>query len=1040
MRPFAVCLWVVAWSIAGTAAPSITGLDWNPIDAGGPYFPLTITGAGFVNGSIAYWGQTTLTTTHVNSTQLIAEISPDLRLIAGNYFLTVANPDGSVSKQYAITVSPVANSVSPGAVVAGSKALTVTIKGIGFQSRLVAQISTSTGTLNLTTTLVDSATLTAVIPASALADARTASIQVIDPLYGGSSGTVPFAVHGSPVISTATPNPIDAGGGYFLLNVTGSGFAPGVVVDWANGVGLSTNYMSPTQVQAAITPELRTLAGAFPLTVVDPATGAASGIYSLIVAPVLFGVSPSAAATGSPAATITASGAGFTSSTTLSMTVAGKVTPLATTYVSANTLTGVIPANALASSGSLSIQVNDAAGGGHSLAVTFPVSPSIPVVTGLAPSGAMAGAAAFSMTVTGSAFASGAVVLWNGTPLATTFGSASQLTAAVPAALLQIAGTVSVAVSNAGGVPSAAATFTIHSPPPVLSAIAPSAAIAGSAAFTLTVTATNCGTGCVAQWNGSPLATSPVSSSQVAAVVPASLVAYAGTASIRLVNSDGAASSAATFLIDPPAATLTIVTPNPFTAGTAPVALTVNGINFAAGATVLWNGSPLATTFVSTTQLTATVAANQFSGLLSAAVSVSNPGGAVSNNITVTIAAPRPTIALISPASVAAGGGSFLLTLTGQNFAVNCVVRWNGTPLYTTLNSSTQASANVTADLIASPGTANITLANPSGLESSASTLTISTPAPSIDSISPSSAAAGVPGMTLTIMGGSFLAASKVLWNGSALATTFVSGTQLKADVPALLLAAPGLVSVAVSSPGVTPANAAVFTIGDPAPTTTTAGIANVASSQSAIAPGSLISIYGVNLAPSAAAAISLPLPLSLNGTSVTINGIDAPLEFVSGGQINAQVPFEVAPGSTSLSIRAGALKSSPVSFAVQAVAPGVLPVVQNCLDGSVNSAQSPVQVGQFITLWVTGQGPIDTPIATGEAAPADPIALPLAAIRAQIGGQDAQVVFAGMAPGLAGLMQVNLVVPTTAAGQQPVVVKVGEVVSNQVMISVAGQ
>ncbi len=1040
MRPFAVCLWVVAWSIAGTAAPSITGLDWNPIDAGGPYFPLTITGTGFVNGSIAYWGQTILSTTHVSSTQLIAQISPDLRLIAGNYFLTVANPNGSVSNQYAITVSPVASAVDPRAAVAGSRALTVTIKGIGFQSRLVAQISASTGKMNLTTTLVDSATLTAVIPASALVDPRTASIQVVDPLYGGASGTVLFEVHASPVLSSATPNPIDAGGGYFLLNVTGSGFAPGVVVNWTNGVALGTNCLSPTQVQAAITPELRTLAGAFPLTVSDPATGATSGAYSLIVAPVLFDVSPAAAATGSPAVTITATGAGFTNSTTLSMALAGKVTPLATTYVGASKLTGVVPASALASSASLSIQVNDAAGGGHSLPVPFPVSPSIPVVTGLAPSGVMAGASGFSLTVTGSSFGSGAVVLWNGTPLTTSFVSASQLTAAAPAALLQTAGAVSVVVSNVGGVQSGAATFTIHSPPPVLSAVAPSAAIAGSAAFTLIVTATNCGSGCVAQWNGVPLATSAVSSSQVAVAVPASLVAYSGTASIRLVNADGASSNIVTFVINPPAATVTIVTPNSFTAGTAPVALTVNGINFAAGATVLWNGSPLATTFVSTTQLTATLPVSLFSGLLSAAVSVSNPGGAVSNSLTVTITAPRPTIALISPASVTAGGGSFLLTLTGQNFAVNCVVRWNGTPLYTTLSNSTQASANVTADLIASSGAANITVANPSGLESSAAALAISTPSPSIDSISPSSAASGVPGMTLTITGGSFLAASKVLWNGSALATTFVSGTQLKADVPAVLLAAPGLVSVAVSNPGVASANAAVFTIGDPVPTTTTAGIVNAGSLQGAIAPGSLISIYGVNLAPSAAAAVSLPLPLSLNGTSVIINGIAAPLVFVSGGQINAQAPFEVAPGNASLSIRAGDLKSAPVSFAVESVAPGVLPVVQNCLDGSVNSAQSPVQVGQFITLWVTGQGSVDSPIATGEAAPADPIALPLADVRAQIGGQDAQVVFAGMAPGLAGLMQVNLAIPTTAAGQQPVVVTVGGVASNQVLISVAGR
>jgi uncharacterized protein (TIGR03437 family) len=215
----------------------------------------------------------------------------------------------------------------------------------------------------------------------------------------------------------------------------------------------------------------------------------------------------------------------------------------------------------------------------------------------------------------------------------------------------------------------------------------------------------------------------------------------------------------------------------------------------------------------------------------------------------------------------------------------------------------------------------------------------------------------------------------------------------------------------------------------------------NAASSLPAIAPGSLISIYGVNLASATAAAPSLPLPTALNGTSVSINGIDAPLLFASAGQINAQVPFEVQPGSATLQIQVGTLQGAPVAFKVQPIAPGVLSVIQNAADGTVNSPQTPVQPGQYVTVYVTGQGAVDPAVPTGAAAPAGPFALPLATVQTQIGGQDATVTFAGLAPELAGLMQVNLLLPALPPGDQPLVVTVGGVPSNTVTLSVgAGQ
>lgn len=1048
MRSPKVWLWLALLPAFGGAAPSITSLSYdssrpsaNVINAGSWQFTLYISGSGFTLGSYARWGSTILSTEFSSSVLLKATVTPDLRATSGNYPVTVMNPDTSLSNAFPMVVSPVLQWVTPNTAAVGI-ATPIQVGGSGFTNGLAVKFQASPGSaaVLLPATVTSNTTLAAVIPASAVTSAQTAYIWIVntaaDPSGGNiSADSVPIYVHTPASVSGASPNPIDAGGGGFTLDVTGSGFSPASVVNWA-GAPLSTVYLSPTELHATITPDLRPLAGAFPLTVSDSSTGATSGGYSEIVSPVLFAIGPASAAGGAGSVTITATGVGFTANTGLTITAAGQATRLATTYVNSTTLTAMIPASALRTAGNLLVQAVDASGG-HSLTQTFTVTQAAASIASLAPSAATAGAPGFTLTVNGSNFVPGAAVQWNSAALATTFVSSSQLAAAVPASLVQAAGTASVTVVVSGAPVSTAVSFTINPPPPTISAIAPQSAFAGGPAFTLTVTGTNCGSGCTVQWNGQPLATTLANGGQAAASVPAGLIASAGTASIRLAAPGGAVSNTANFLINPPAPTLISISPSSVTSGSASASLSVTGLNFVPGAVVLWNGTPLATAFASATLLTATVSGSLIGGL-SGTVTVTNPGGAVSNGVTVNIAAPQPAITSIAPSSAAAGAGPLTIAVTGQNFAVNCVVRWNGTPLYTTLVSATEADATVPADLLANAGPATVTVANPSGLESRAASFTVVTPVPVISGIDPASAAAGAPGISLAVSGSNFLAASKVLWNATPLATTFVDRTRLKADVPAALLSAPGMASVTVASPGVTPAGAVVFTVGTPVPLTTSAGIVSAANGAAAIAPGSLISIYGANLAPANAAARSLPLPASLAGTSVTINGMAAPVLFVSAGQINVQVPYEVPPGAADLTIQSGSLASAPVGFTVQAVAPSILPVVQDAVTGALISPDAPALAGQYLTVYVTGQGAVNPPVATGAAAPGDPFALPVAAVGVTIGGGDAIVSFAGMAPGLAGLLQINLQVPALGAGNQPLVVTVGGVASNPVMVPIA--
>jgi hypothetical protein len=103
------------------------------------------------------------------------------------------------------------------------------------------------------------------------------------------------------------------------------------------------------------------------------------------------------------------------------------------------------------------------------------------------------------LNVTGTNFVSGATVQWNGTVLTTTYGSATQLTAPVPANLIATAGTASVTVTEPAGT-SPASTFTITT-------LAPTSATAGGAGFTLTVTGTNFASGATVKWNSTALTT-----------------------------------------------------------------------------------------------------------------------------------------------------------------------------------------------------------------------------------------------------------------------------------------------------------------------------------------------------------------------------------------------------------------------------------------------------------------------------------------------------------------------------------------------------
>jgi uncharacterized protein (TIGR03437 family) len=212
---------------------------------------------------------------------------------------------------------------------------------------------------------------------------------------------------------------------------------------------------------------------------------------------------------------------------------------------------------------------------------------------------------------------------------------------------------------------------------------------------------------------------------------------------------------------------------------------------------------------------------------------------------------------------------------------------------------------------------------------------------------------------------------------------------------------------------------------------------------QASVAPGSAIAIYGKNLSTSTAAATSPPLPAQLGTTSVTINGVAAPLYYVSPNQINAQVPFEVAAGEAVVLVTSNAIASPGAAVNITPVAPGITEdpaghaVVVNT-DGSVNGPANPAKPGQLVTAYGTGQGPLNMPVATGAAAPSNPLATTVSPTTVTVGGVPVTVQFNGLTPTAVGLWQLNFAVPNLPPGNYPLVATVGGVSSLAATISVS--
>lgn len=217
------------------------------------------------------------------------------------------------------------------------------------------------------------------------------------------------------------------------------------------------------------------------------------------------------------------------------------------------------------------------------------------------------------------------------------------------------------------------------------------------------------------------------------------------------------------------------------------------------------------------------------------------------------------------------------------------------------------------------------------------------------------------------------------------------------------------------------------------------------------LSPGSIISLFGLNLGNGTASAPSLPLSTTLSGATAIIAGTSMPLIFGSSGQINAVVPSGININTNhQILVQRDSSFSIPILVDVGPANPGVFPyplpndppnqgAVVNAVTYAVAQPGTPVTAGDVVAIFSTGLGAVNQSVPDGTASPSSPLATTVGTTTVTIGGKPAQVSFSGLSPGFVGLYQIDAVVPAgvTPGDQAPLIVSVAGQTSPAVTIAV---
>ena len=351
------------------------------------------------------------------------------------------------------------------------------------------------------------------------------------------------------------------------------------------------------------------------------------------VGPRIASIAPASAGKDAPPFDLALQGSGFETSSTI-LIDAQAVT---TSFINPTQLVGRVPASVTASSGSHPVQVRNE-GGNQSNSAILTIVPPPPVLRSITPRFVTAGSGTLTIFLTGLNFSPGATASIDEIPIATTFVSAFELRATVPASFTAATGSRAIIVRNSDGKQSAPVTLEIVPPATVITSISPANAVAGGSSFEMLVRGSNFKNNAVVLFGDADLATTFRTQSELVALVPASLITAPGVHAVSVRNSGEPQSNEAVFQVFPDAPLIASLDPPSVIEGSGEVTVMIAGQKFQPGAVVriieaTRRGAALGTTFVSPAALQARVPGELTQASGTVILAVENPDFGLSNTM-----------------------------------------------------------------------------------------------------------------------------------------------------------------------------------------------------------------------------------------------------------------------------------------------------------------------------------------------------------------------------------------------------------------------
>lgn len=627
-------------------APTIASLSTLSIPVGNPDFTLQIDGSGFVAGTSVQFDKSELAPSFVSQTHITVTVPHDLIATARIVEVSATSPapGGGPSNAVEFTVAnpaPVLQNLSLTSILAGSGDFALTLTGSDFASGAAVNF----GSQALQPTSSSATQLEVTVPTTLIAAGEIVQISVTNPgPGGGTSDLQPFTVlNPAPALSSLSVESALLGSSALPLELTGTNFIPATSVVVGSTV-LKPVIISSTQLSITLPDTALANSGVFQIQAVNPGPGggASNSVQFAVNNPVpeLSSLSVDNILVGSTALPLGISGSNFVSGMKLNFG-SEELTPLVT---SKTTLSVLVPQTLLATAALLPVTVtNPGPGGGASNSLEFTVKNPPPTITSLSADSITAGAADFTLQITGANFAPGASFEFGSLHLTPVTSTATQMDVLIPAAAVEGGAILPLTVTNPtpGGGASNVRQFTVYNPVPVLTTLSQQSALVTSEPFLLDISGSNFVPQTQIEFGNVMLGATASDHGHMRLTVPKYAFARGGSLSIRAISPEpgGGISNTLEFTVENPVPVLNSVSPLSVTAGGDGTPVTLYGTGFVPGSLVTAGTTQLIPNLVSDTELQIALPATLIaeSGQLALTVTNPAPGGGMSGTVSLVV-------------------------------------------------------------------------------------------------------------------------------------------------------------------------------------------------------------------------------------------------------------------------------------------------------------------------------------------------------------------------------------------------------------------